>query len=96
MEKNIIISNNALNSMVNDIKSILNKARENAYASINQNILYSNWQIGRRIVEEEQNGKERADYGTQLLKALSQQLVSDIGKEYNTSVRDNNLSLKAL
>lgn len=69
--------------MVNDIKSILNKARENAYASINQNILYSNWQIGRRIVEEEQNGKERADYGTQLLKALSQQLVSDIGKEYN-------------
>lgn len=83
MEKNIIISNNALNSMVNDIKSILNKARENAYASINQNILYSNWQIGRRIVEEEQNGKERADYGTQLLKALSQQLVSDIGKEYN-------------
>ena len=80
MEKNIIISNNALNSMVNDIKSILNKARENAYASINQNILYSNWQIGRRIVEEEQNGKERADYGTQLLKALSQQLVSDIGK----------------
>lgn len=42
MEKNIIISNNALNSMVNDIKSILNKARENAYASINQNILYSN------------------------------------------------------
>lgn len=83
MEKNIIISNNALNSMVNDIKSILNKARENAYVSINQNILYSNWQIGRRIVEEEQNGKERADYGAQLLKALSQQLVSDIGKEYN-------------
>lgn len=69
--------------MVNDIKSILNKARENAYVSINQNILYSNWQIGRRIVEEEQNGKERADYGAQLLKALSQQLVSDIGKEYN-------------
>lgn len=54
MEKNIIISNNALNSIVNDIKSILYKTRENAYASINQNILYSNWQIGRRIVEEEQ------------------------------------------
>lgn len=52
MEKNIIISNNALNSMVNDIKSILNKARENAYASINQNILYSNWQIGNALLRK--------------------------------------------
>lgn len=38
------------------------------------------WLMGKRIVEEEQQGKERADYGTQLLKELSTELTKEFGK----------------
>lgn len=43
------------------------------------------WQMGKRIVEEEQHGKERADYGKQLLKELSAELTKEFGKWFSTN-----------
>ena len=84
MQDNNIVPNVQLNDIVNDIRNIIQNARNKAYATINQNLIHSNWEIGRRIVEEEQQGKVRAEYGMQLLKALSLQLTTEMGKEYNT------------
>lgn len=83
MQENNIVPNVQLNNIVSDIRNIILNARNKAYASINQNLIHSNWEIGRRIVEEEQQGKVRAEYGTQLLKALSLQLTAEMGKEYS-------------
>ena len=83
-ENNNIVSNVQLNNIVSDIRNIILNARDKAYAPINQNLIHSNWEIGRRIVEEEQQGKVRAEYGMQLLKALSLQLTAEMGNEYNT------------
>lgn len=41
------------------------------------------WEIGRRIVEEEQNGKERAEYGKEILQNLSKELTEEFGKGYS-------------
>jgi DUF1016 N-terminal domain len=43
------------------------------------------WEIGREIVEEEQRGRDRADYGKQLLKSLSIQLINEFGKGFDES-----------
>ena len=75
-------SNVQFSNIVGDIRNIILKARNKAYASINQNLIYSNWQIGRRIVEEEQRGNERADYGAQLMKDLSQKITAEFGSGY--------------
>lgn len=67
-----------------EIKDIVHKARGKAYAAINSAMVEAYWQIGRRIVEEEQQGKERADYGTQLLKILSKELTREFGKGFSS------------
>lgn len=46
-----------------DVCSIIEQGRREAYASVNQKMIETYWNIGRRIVEEEQNGEERAEYG---------------------------------
>lgn len=51
---------------IREIKQIVTQARQKAYAAINSAMVEAYWQMGRRIVEQEQQGKDRADYGTQL------------------------------
>ena len=80
MEKNEIEIANT--HVVEDIRNIITKARSKAYQSINAALIRSNWEIGKRIVEEEQLGKQRADYGIQLIKSISQQLTSEFGSGY--------------
>lgn len=82
MEANSIVPNVQLNTIVNDIRNIILNARGKAYATINQNLIHANWEIGRRIVEEEQRGKVRAEYGTQLLRVLSQKITAEFGQGY--------------
>ena len=53
-----------------------------AYQSINETLIRSNREIGKRIVEEKQLGKQRADYGIQLIKSISQQLTTEFGSGY--------------
>ena len=79
MEKNII---NIDAHVIDDIRNIITRARNRAYQSINETLIRSNWEIGKRIVEEEQLGKQRADYGIQLIKSISQQLTTEFGSGY--------------
>ena len=66
-----------------EIRSILQQARQNAYAAVNSAMVEAYWQIGRRIIEEEQKGQERADYGSHLIKELSKQLAGEFGKGFS-------------
>jgi predicted nuclease of restriction endonuclease-like (RecB) superfamily len=65
-----------------EVRGILAQARQKAYAAVNFAMVEAYWQIGRRIVEEEQEGKERADYGEFLIRELSRQLTSEFGKGF--------------
>lgn len=66
-----------------EIKQIINSARQKAYSAINSAMIEAYWQLGKRIVEQEQQGKDRADYGTQLLKSLSKELTDEFGKGFS-------------
>ncbi len=66
-----------------EIKQIIDKARQRAYAAINSAMIEAYWQLGKRIVEQEQQGKDRADYGRQLLKSLSKELTAEFGKGFS-------------
>ena len=57
-------------NVVDDIKQIINNGRATAYASVNSTMIATYWNIGRRIVEEEQQGKERTEYGKELINTL--------------------------
>lgn len=70
-------------NVISEIKSIVAQSRQQAYAAVNQAMVNAYWQIGKRIVEEEQQGKERADYGKQLLKQISAALTEEFGKGFS-------------
>lgn len=61
------------------IRSILSDARARAYRAINSAMVAAYWEIGRVIVEQEQQGQQRAKYGKGLLVELSQRLSADFG-----------------
>lgn len=67
-------------SFVNDIKKIVEQGRRAAYGAVNSVMINTYWHIGKRIVEQEQNGKERAEYGKQLIEILSKELTIAYGK----------------
>ena len=69
--------------IIADIKQIIEHARKQAYASINTLMIQSNWLVGRRIVEEEQGGAARAEYGKALLKNLATELMPIYGNSYS-------------
>lgn len=71
--------------LLDDVRQIIDSARRQAYAAINQTMVNAYWQLGKRIVEEEQNGKNRADYGKQLLKQLSKSLTEEYGKGFSVN-----------
>lgn len=77
------ISNNE-STLVADVLAIIRKGRESAYNTINISMLETYWRIGQRIVEEEQHGEQRAEYGTRLIKILSQELSERLGKGFST------------
>lgn len=70
---------------IQEIKQLITQARTKAYAAINSAMVEAYWQMGKRIVEEEQQGKERADYGAQLLKELSRELTKEFGKGFSVN-----------
>ena len=65
-----------------DIGSTIERARENAIRAINTELVKANWEIGRHIVEYEQRGEERAEYGSALLTILSKDLRQRYGKGF--------------
>ena len=71
------------NNYINEIKKILKNARQKAYTAVNSAMVEAYWEIGRRIVEEEQSGRERAEYGKEIIKNLSKELTEEFGKGYS-------------
>ncbi|SFI00428.1 Predicted nuclease of restriction endonuclease-like (RecB) superfamily, DUF1016 family [Lachnospiraceae bacterium NLAE-zl-G231] len=69
--------------VLTDIKGIISSGQENAYAAANRAMVLTYWNIGKRIVEQEQDGKERAEYGAALMEALSNELTKEFGKSYS-------------
>lgn len=70
-------------SFVSEIKTLIQQARDSAYNSVSTITVVTYWNVGKRIVEQEQNGNERANYGEFLLDILSQNLVRAFGNGYN-------------
>lgn len=73
----------------NDIHQILKQARHNAYRSVNAAMVNAYWLIGKRIVEEDQQGNTRAVYGKSLLKILSENLNKEFGKGFSVDNLEN-------
>ena len=68
-----------------DIKQIVSDAKAHVYSVVNSTMVKSYWLIGKRIVEEEQEGKERADYGKQIIDNLSKELTDEFGRGFSTT-----------
>lgn len=75
--------------MINEIKDVLQSARQNTARQINTELLTTYWSIGRIIVEHEQQNRERAEYGQQTLKELSRVLTKEFGKGFSRSNLQN-------
>ena len=79
------MSNTFNKKFVNEIKDILSIAKERVITSINIAMVYSYYEIGRRIVMEEQKGKRRANYGKEILEMLSKELTKEFGRGYSVT-----------
>ena len=70
-------------SVITEIKSIISSGQEAAYSASSKAMLLSYWNIGKRIVEQELGGSERAEYGRGLISALAEDLTKEFGKNYS-------------
>ena len=70
-------------TLLRDLRDIIARGRTLAYAAAGTIMLDTYWNIGHRIVEEEQNGKKRAEYGRLLLQGLAHILTADFGENYS-------------
>lgn len=77
------------NSMVLEIRELLENARKNVAQQVNAQLLTTYWNIGRIIVEYEQQNQIRADYGKQTLRELSKELTREFGKGFSRSNLQN-------
>lgn len=77
------------NELYSKIADLLKIAKQNVVRAVNQTMVYTYYEIGRMIVEDEQQGKERAEYGKQVLKELSEQLTDDFGKGFSVDNLQN-------
>ena len=81
-DKNIMVSQSKDN-FYTQIKTILQSARDKTYTQVNSIMVEAYWHIGQQIVEEEQRGKDRAKYGSYLIKDISKRLTEDFGKGFS-------------
>lgn len=74
---------NEISKIYTDIAELLKTARSKAYSTVNSIMVETYWQIGKRIVEEEQGGSSRAEYGSKLIENLSRYLTDAFGKGFS-------------
>lgn len=74
-----------IDSLYENIKDIIDRARENVYKTVNSETLKGYWEIGRYIVEDEQHGKKRATKGHAVIKKLSEKLSLEYGSGFTTT-----------
>ena len=77
--------NNIRNDFFNDIYKLLEDARKNVKKAVNLAMVYSYFEVGRKIVEEEQKGENRAKYGHYVMKELSEYLTKNFGKGFSVT-----------
>lgn len=68
-----------------NIRTLLNQSRKQVVQTVNSAMVQTYWQIGQLIVEDEQQGQRRAEYGKAVLKKLSASLTQEFGKGFDTS-----------
>lgn len=85
IEKQIMEQNSikVSSQFLGDVRAIIESGQQHAYKIAGQVAVVTYWNIGKRIVEEEQQGEERAEYGKRIIETLSVSLVSDFGNSYN-------------
>jgi predicted nuclease of restriction endonuclease-like (RecB) superfamily len=74
-----------LDSVYQQVRAVLASARDRAWQAVNTTMVEAYWEVGRIIVEEEQAGKEKADYGKRIVDGLSERLRAEFGKGYDRS-----------
>ena len=74
-----------LDSLYQNIRSLVLEARKRTYHVAKSVMIDTYWEVGRMIVEEEQDGKDRTDYGKQILRFLSERLTTDSGEGFDQS-----------
>lgn len=74
---------NLSQNLIHEIKSLIARAKEGAIRSVDHHRTVMYWHIGERIFNEEQQGKDRADYGNYLIKYLSEQLQPEYGSGFS-------------
>lgn len=82
-DKNDIIRNPIDAAFLMEVKNTVERGRQQAYASVSQLMIETYWKIGERIVLQEQKGADRAEYGTQLISQLSEELTRTYGKGFS-------------
>ena len=84
IKPHIRISATAVSStFVDDIRAIIEQGKQQAYMSVNASMIETYWHIGERIVEEEQQGSKRAEYGAQIIDFLAEKLADEYGESYS-------------
>jgi len=79
------VSVRSYNLLLDNIGATLQQARANAFKAINSELVKANWEIGKHIVEFEQKGKLKAQYGSSLLISLAKDLKLKYGKGFSKS-----------
>ena len=74
-----------ISDIYNSVRNILENSRKRVIRNVNFEMVNAYWRIGEIIVEEEQQGKARAEYGTFLIKELSKKLTHEFGKGFTTA-----------
>lgn len=82
MKKNAAVTND-LAPLITELRTLIHSARRSAATAVDTLQVMTNFEIGRRIVEHEQKGEKRAEYGKELLKDLSVRLVEEFGSGFS-------------
>lgn len=80
---------NTTDKLYKQIEKLLSEARKKVLNQVNQTMVYTYYEIGRIIVEYEQGGQKRAEYGKGILKSISKRLSKDFGKGFSTDNLEN-------
>lgn len=81
-QNNIMANYVKTDNILNDMGEIIESSQKAAYQAVNTTLVQRNWLIGCRIAEEEMQGENRAEYGSEIIKKLSKELTSEYGKGF--------------
>lgn len=85
MSNKMINNDEITNELVEEIKMLITNARTKISQQVNETLVDTYWNIGRTIIEKEQSGKIKAEYGKSILLNVSKRLTKEIGKGFSKS-----------